>query len=332
MIKVIFRKRYLFMLLSEFAANEEVKSELSELMKKDTLPHAMIIEGAKGTGKKTLAEIIARFCVCSSDNNRPCGMCGDCIKAEKNIHPDIFIADGNNSGELNIEAIRNIRSDAYIKPNEAAKKVYILLNCEKMLMPAQNAFLKILEEPPENVIFILTAVSAASLLQTVRSRSRILSLYPPTVGDAAEFLRKRFPDKDITEIQNAAKNSIGNIGNAIEFLEGGSEESRLIAEEILKAIPLSTEYSLLIATNKLSQNRALAVSSLDILCELISECVKASAGIENTSALAKDIALKLTKKRLFRLQEKIVKARDILNTNVNLNFYGTWLCAELRNN
>lgn len=332
MIKVIFRKRYLFMLLSEFAANEEVKSELSELMKKDTLPHAMIIEGAKGTGKKTLAEIIARFCVCSSDNNRPCGMCGDCIKAEKNIHPDIFIADGNNSGELNIEAIRNIRSDAYIKPNEAAKKVYILLNCEKMLMPAQNAFLKILEEPPENVIFILTAVSAASLLQTVRSRSRILSLYPPTVGDAAEFLRKRFPDKDITEIQNAAKNSIGNIGNAIEFLEGGSEESRLIAEEILKAIPLSTEYSLLIATNKLSQNRALAVSSLDILCELISECVKSSAGIENTSALAKNISLKLTKKRLFRLQEKIVKARDILNTNVNLNFYGTWLCAELRNN
>ena len=332
MIKVIFRKRYLFMLLSEFAANEEVKSELSELMKKDTLPHAMIIEGAKGTGKKTLAEIIARFCVCSSDNNRPCGMCGDCIKAEKNIHPDIFIADGNNSGELNIEAIRNIRSDAYIKPNEAAKKVYILLNCEKMLMPAQNAFLKILEEPPENVIFILTAVSAASLLQTVRSRSRILSLYPPTVGDAAEFLRKRFPDKDITEIQNAAKNSIGNIGNAIELLEGGSEESRLIAEEILKAIPLSTEYSLLIATNKLSQNRALAVSSLDILCELISECVKSSAGIENTSALAKNIALKLTKKRLFRLQEKIVKARDILNTNVNLNFYGTWLCAELRNN
>ena len=332
MIKVIFRKRYLFMLLSEFAANEEVKSELSELMKKDTLPHAMIIEGAKGTGKKTLAEIIARFCVCSSDNNRPCGMCGDCIKAEKNIHPDIFIADGNNSGELNIEAIRNIRSDAYIKPNEAAKKVYILLNCEKMLMPAQNAFLKILEEPPENVIFILTAVSAASLLQTVRSRSRILSLYPPTVGDAAEFLRKRFPDKDITEIQNAAKNCIGNIGNAIEFLEGGSEESRLIAEEILKAIPLSTEYSLLIATNKLSQNRALAVSSLDILCELISECVKSSAGIENTSALAKNISLKLTKKRLFRLQEKIVKARDILNTNVNLNFYGTWLCAELRNN
>ena len=332
MIKVIFRKRYLFMLLSEFAANEEVKSELSELMKKDTLPHAMIIEGAKGTGKKTLAEIIARFCVCSSDNNRPCGMCGDCIKAEKNIHPDIFIADGNNSGELNIEAIRNIRSDAYIKPNEAAKKVYILLNCEKMLMPAQNAFLKILEEPPENVIFILTAVSAASLLQTVRSRSRILSLYPPTVGDAAEFLRKRFPDKDITEIQNAAKNSIGNIGNAIELLEGGSEESRLIAEEILKAIPLSTEYSLLIATNKLSQNRALAVSSLDILCELISECVKSSAGIENTSALAKNISLKLTKKRLFRLQEKIVKARDILNTNVNLNFYGTWLCAELRNN
>lgn len=320
------------MLISEFVGNEEVKNELAELIKRDTLPHAMIIEGTKGTGKKTLAEIISRSCVCSSDNERPCGVCGNCLKAEKNIHPDIFTADGNNSGGLNIEAIRNIRSDAYIKPNEAPKKVYMLLNCEKMLMPAQNAFLKILEEPPENVVFILTAVSAASLLPTVISRSRVFSLYPPDFNDAVGFLAKRFPDKDITEIRSAVKNSIGNIGNAAALLEGGSEEARIIAEEMLKAIPLSTEYSLLVAANKLSQSRSLAVDSLDILCELISECVKASAGIENTSQLAKDTALKLTRKRLFRLQEKTVKARDILNTNVNLNFYSTWLCAELRNN
>ena len=117
------------MLLSEFAGNDEVKFELSEAMKNNTLPHALIIDGAKGTGKKTLARIIAQYCVCSSEEMRPCGVCAHCRKAEKNIHPDIMTSDGNNSGELNVEAIRSIRSSAYIKPNEARIKVYMLFNC-----------------------------------------------------------------------------------------------------------------------------------------------------------------------------------------------------------
>ncbi len=319
------------MLLSEFAGNDEVKTELSEAMKNNTLPHALIIDGAKGTGKKTLARIIAQYSVCSSEENRPCGVCPHCLKAEKNIHPDIMTSDGNNSGGLNVEAIRNIRSSAYIKPNEARAKVYMLFNCEKMLAAAQNAFLKILEEPPENVMFIMTAISAASLLQTVRSRSRTLSLYPVDVLEAQETVRKLVPDKSDEEIISSVRACGGNIGAALEMLESGGEEAMLLAQEIFRAIPLSTEYKLLTLTNRAVQNRASAIQVLDRMSELSAECVKASVGAENVSEAAVELAKKMSRRRIMKIQETVSHARSVLDVNVNLNFYGTWLCSVLRN-
>lgn len=319
------------MLLSDFKGNAGVISEIAAAMKNNTLPHAVIIDGAKGTGKKALAGIISEYCVCSSAN-KPCGICPDCVKANNGIHPDILKADGFNAGEMNIDAIRKIRTSAYIKPNEAEKKVYLLFNCEKMLPPAQNAFLKILEEPPENVIFIMTTVSASSLLQTVRSRARIFSLYPPDTIESIDFLSAKFPDKNSSEISSAVLNSGGNIGRAIELLEGESEEARQIAEQIFKAIPLSTEYKLLLLTNKAVKNRVLAANVLDAMCELSAECVKASIGIKGVSSTAEEISKKINRKRLIKLQSKISRARDLININLNLNFYGVWLCAELRSN
>lgn len=318
------------MLLSEFAANAGVKYELSESMKKRLLPHAILIEGAKGSGKRTLANIIAMYCVCSSEDDMPCGKCPDCIKAEKGIHPDIFTADGNNSGELNIEAIRNIRTSAYIKPNEAKQKVYIMLNCDKMLSPAQNAFLKVLEEPPENVVFIMTAQSSASLLQTVRSRSRIYSLYPPSVDEAAQYLQMVYPDRKYDDLRAAADETAGNIGMALEILDGKLEEASALAWEIIKAIPLSTEYQLMLLLDQAVKDRAFAVRVLDALCENCMECLKASVGVTGVSKSAGDMAKKLTRKRLMLLQEKLQNARGVLNINVNMSFYGIWLCSVLR--
>lgn len=318
------------MLLSEFAANHTVKNELSEAMKNHSMPHAILVTGAKGTGKKTLADIIAQYCVCSSSEIRPCGVCPNCVKAQKNIHPDILIADGNRPGELSIDSIRNIRSSAYIKPNEAASKVYILTNCEKMLVPAQNAFLKILEEPPENVVFIMTAVSAASLLQTVRSRSRIFSLYPAAVTEAAEEVQKRFPEKSTDEIKSAAELCGGNIGMTLQMLENGGEESMKLAEEIYSAIFLSGEYRLLTLTNQLAQSRSFAVSVADCLVEVSAEAVKASAGVKTSSLAAENAAKRIARKKLMKIQSNTQKAREVLNSNVNMNFFCTWLCALLR--
>ncbi len=320
------------MQLSDLAANAEVKFEIAELMRRRSLPHAVLIEGEKGCGKKTLAQILAAYAVCSAEGDRPCGVCPHCQKAQKGIHPDIFTANGQQAGALNVESVRNIRSAAYIKPNEAENKVYLLTDCEKMLPAAQNAFLKVLEEPPDHVLFVLTAVSAASLLQTIRSRVRIFPLYPPSPAEAAKVLQKHFPDQSSEVLLQTAQDSGGNIGTAIELLNSGGEEEKKAAEAILCAIPSSTEYPLLLQTNAIVKDRAFALGVLNRLCELAADCVKASYGVTNTAPAAQEMAKKLSKKRLVTIQRNVQRAREVLNYNVNLNFYGTWLCAVLRSN
>ncbi len=316
------------MRLTDFAGNKEMKYELEESMKNHSLPHALIIEGAAGTGKKTLASFIASYAVCTAQN-KPCGCCAGCLKAEKGIHPDITVADGTTLSNISVDAIRKIRADCYIKPNEAPNKVYILADCDKMLQPAQNAFLKVLEEPPENVIFIMTTASASSLLQTVRSRSRILTLFVPDSEEAAVFLTKSFPDKSPEEIKECVEAGGGNIGMAKIALEGKSEEARQLARNIIEAVSLSAEYELLRLTAQMCRDRAFASRVADCLMEFTAECIKASAGI-NTSPAAKAVAKKLSIRRLNVLFEKVRHAKAVLYTNVNLNFFGTWFCAALR--
>ena len=316
--------------LKTFVANETVLYELSHAMNSDTFPHAIIIDGAAGTGKKTLADIIARYCVCLSDGEKPCGHCPGCLKALHGTHTDIFIADGNTPGALAIDAIRKIRSDAYIVPNEAPKKVYEILDCDKIQAAAQNALLKILEEPPKNVVFVLTVTSANMLLQTVRSRSRIYTLYPPAPEQAAQFLREMYPDRDSEELLSAARLTDGNIGKAIQTIESGSEEAKALADEIMAAVTTKREYDLLLLTSRLSAGREFASSVLDFMLEDAGECIRASVGLPTNLKAAQDIAAKLSPKRVYKLADNIENAKNVLKSNVNLNFFGTWLCAVLK--
>lgn len=317
------------MLLSEFAGNAELKYELAEIMKRGTLPHAVIVEGAAGTGKRTLADMIAQYCVCTAERDRPCGVCKGCMKAGKKIHPDIFYADGENK-ELSVDSVRNIRTAAYIKPNEAPMKVYVLSNCEKMLAPAQNAFLKVLEEPPQNVQFIMTVKSSSSMLQTVRSRSRIFSLYPAGIEDSVKIAEKRFPNKDIDEIRHIAEICDGNIGMTLQMIESGGEEAQKLAEDIFIAITQSVEYPLLTLTGKLSTDRNFAVNVLDCMGEIAADCMKASVGVKVSSKAVVDTAERYSRKRIVEIAENIQNARKVLNTNVNLNLFCTWLSSVLR--
>ncbi len=320
------------MRLDEFVGNDNLINDISEAFKNGTLPHAVIIDGAPGTGKKTLARIISDYYVCLSDNDAPCGKCSGCIKAEHNSHPDIFVADGNNLSELSVDAIRRIRSDAHIMPNEAKTKVYLLLDCDRMMQPAQNAFLKVLEEPPANVAFIMTITSANMFLETVRSRSRIYTLYPPDAELTCKFLSERFPDKSPEEIINYARICDGNIGQTITLLESGGQEANQLAEEILKSLIKGNEYDLLLLTNKLSSNRVLASKVIDCMLEIISECLKAVVCNETGTGIVAEIVKRLSLKRIYVLAEKTERASQILKTNVNMNFFGTWLSSVLRNN
>ena len=126
--------------------------------------------------------------VCLNGHDVPCGKCRGCRKAAAGVHPDIFTLrrlpdkSGNLRRELTVSQIRDLSVDAQVLPNEAERKAYIIEEAELMNLNAQNAALKLFEEPPPSVIFLLCVCNPDLLLETVRSRCAMISLS----GDAAQ--------------------------------------------------------------------------------------------------------------------------------------------------
>ena len=142
----------------------------------DSRSHAHILSAPAEEGYAA-ARALAKAILCAARRDGlPCGVCENCRKADKGIHPDIITVSrradeaGAQKRELYVEQIRDLVADAAILPNEAEKKVYIIRDAGSMNTAAQNALLKILEEPPYFVSFILVADNAGQLLETVRSR------------------------------------------------------------------------------------------------------------------------------------------------------------------
>jgi DNA polymerase-3 subunit delta' len=199
---------------------------LSAAVEAGRLPHTIISEGGSENDRLGLARLLARVHVCSGENI-PCGVCPDCVKAGTGFHPDIFeaLATEGNKDPLKVDAVREIRSNAFVYPNEAARRVFILHNMNFANEQAQNALLKILEEPPEYVIFLLLCESSASLLETVRSRAPTLRTEPISTDKIASHLRHISPEaaslaasapEEFSEVTAAAN---GSIGRAIELLD-----------------------------------------------------------------------------------------------------------------
>ncbi|MGI6028555.1 MAG: hypothetical protein ACOX81_04005 [Candidatus Heteroscillospira sp.] len=142
---------------------------------RERLSHAYILI-SPARYKRELAMRLAAHMLCRSGREAPCGVCPDCRKIAEGIHPDVTAVErplddkGKQKREVLVNQIRALSMDSVVLPNEAEFKVYALLDAEFMNTQAQNALLKLLEEPPERVRFILCAENPGALLDTIRSR------------------------------------------------------------------------------------------------------------------------------------------------------------------
>ncbi len=143
-------------------------------MAEKRLSHAYILAGPEGPARDEAARHLAASLLCGQADP-PCGRCRDCRKVFSGVHPDVTVVerekgDKGPKQEIVVGQIRRITADAVLAPNEAARKVYIIAQADRMNQQAQNALLKVLEDPPGHACFILCAVSVDALLPTVRSR------------------------------------------------------------------------------------------------------------------------------------------------------------------
>ena len=193
------------------------------------LSHAYILAGPSGTGKRTLGGVLSSALVCSGRGEPPCGHCPDCRKAGAGVHPDV-IRIGLDGKDISVSRIRELRADAYVRPNEAARKVYVLENAQTMNGSAQNALLKLLEDGPAYAAFLLLTDNAGNMFATVRSRCELLNLSPVTPAECREYLLTRFSTLPRERVLDAAGRCEGVLGRAVAWLEGGGEEEERIRE------------------------------------------------------------------------------------------------------
>lgn len=220
--------------LQALAGNASLKRQLNTETARRGLSHAYILTGPAGVGKHTLAGLLAAALVCSGGGETPCGRCPGCRKARERIHPDIQWVRGEGTKDISVAQIRALRADAYIRPNEAHRKVYIVEDGQNMNPSVQNALLKLLEEGPSYAAFLLLTDNVGALLPTVRSRCEVLSLSPVTVEEALSVLRRRFPQRPEDELEAAARRCEGILGRAVQLLETQDETRDALRQTALK--------------------------------------------------------------------------------------------------
>ena len=303
-----------------FYGNEPAKQTLTALMDEGRFPQALILQGESGCGKRTLARRIAQALVCTGDGVRPCGRCSGCRKSMTGGHPDILFVDGGNKPRgFGVDLIRSVRADVRIRPNEADRKVYILAQAHNMTEQAQNALLKILEEPPGYAVFLLTCESAQQLLSTVRSRSVIVTLSGVSSADAARACALLCPNAAPEQIDDAYRMWDGNIGRmAASLADGEVTRAQTMCDAILAALTDTGETTLLTTTAPLIKDKGLCRS----VCAMLRS--RFIAGMSGRQSLP------LTPAQCAGCCDAAAQALAAMDRYANQTLTVTLLCASMR--
>ena len=226
------------------------------------MPHACLITAPEMAAAMAEAKRLAAAAICEGQGEKPCGTCRHCRKAFSGIHPDIItvgrLSDdkGKKKKQISVEQVRDMSADACMLPNEAKRKVYIIEDADTMNPSAQNAALKLLEEPPLGAMFLLCAENAMQLLPTVRSRCTELSLGGRAQGEkkekpelAAAYLKAVSTGDEAELLRWCCANEGMDNASALEFTEdvtelaadmlcGRAKPGKLSAEQLLRLTAL----------------------------------------------------------------------------------------------
>jgi len=267
--------------------NKRICSMVNSMVKNRRIPHAILIEGEEGLGKSTLSRYIAKAALCDNENP-PCDECKTCHLIDVGSHPDFQIIepDGN---QIKVEQIRELRVEAFLTPMAADGRVFIIDFAHTMNDFAQNALLKVLEEPPQGVTFILLAKSAKMLLETIRSRCVCFTLSPVAFEEDAINKVAVLAGVTNAEAQTLLIATDGNIGGAITSASGDTVFLSGVASKILSLAASKDRLGILTCLQPYVKDRA-----------KVSELI-----FELKTALAKEIKKKAMKEMSSFTAEKL---------------------------
>ena len=219
---------------------------LRSAIRTNKVGHAYLFVGPAGVGRRTLALAFAQLLNCDRPDGDACGECGPCRRIAEGNHPDVRVLDiahgkfieapgkDYKGKEIPIDQIRALRHDAAYPPYEGRRKVYIIADAERMNASSANSLLKVLEEPPARVTFILIAESSVALLPTIVSRCQLLRFSYLRAAEIERALSERWGiGEDRARVLAALAD--GRLGRALQWAE--SEERLEARDRLLDLLP-----------------------------------------------------------------------------------------------
>ena len=313
----------------ELLGNERLKENLSGSLRRDRVSHFYLIAGPAGSGKHTLARMLAAGLLCQG-SDMPCGQCPACRKVFAGTHPDFITVDDPEKKTVPVDLIRQARADIYIRPNEGKRKIYLFPRAQDMGVPGQNALLKILEEPPSYGVFLLLTDNPEKLLPTVRSRCTELKLLPLPDALLRRHLSQQFPEAEADAINAACSRSGGYLGQAIQLMEEGGEIAPhvLMFVDALSNMAPMTLMQLLVPMEK--WKRDMLLPALNQWLETVQAALACRAGLPAVSPQARSLSLSRTPAELMHIVTCLKKSIEYTQSNVSPAAVCGWLEWSLR--
>jgi len=236
---LVLARRYRPQSFKEVVGQTHVVRTLTNALKHQKLSHALLFSGIKGTGKTTVARIIAKALNCHNlvDGYEPCNECSNCVEISKGIFVDVIEIDA--ASNRGIDQIRELIENLKFAPAKGKAKVYIIDEAHMLTREASNALLKSLEEPPSHVYFILATTEPNKLLPTILSRCQRYDFrrldYPLIVKYLKEICEKENYHIDEEALELIAKEAQGSLRDALSLLDQAMAYGTKTREDVISA-------------------------------------------------------------------------------------------------
>ena len=352
--------------------NHALMERLDRDIRASQLSHAYILDGRLGSGRHTVARHICAAIACHNRPGQilspaedadqmgffdldeppapreipegaplPCWDCPACRKVLESKCPDIHTIGRDGKASIGVEAIRFLRQDVLIPPNDLDTKIYIIEDAHTMTVQAQNALLLTLEEPPPYVLFLLLCDEADALLETIRSRAPVLRTQPIPDEDIRAFLKARRCSLSEADMDAVILRADGCIGQALSLADSRSVKSvmklRALCDDLVGAYAARRYDQLPAVLTGFGSKRdgvadimalaTLAVRDLVLLRHGDSDSVKLKYYTDRSAA--EELASRFTTRALLRLYHALERASDSLEANGNVRLTLMQLAVDI---